>query len=242
MNCGGSSTDPLGRRSTPDAQVTLPLRDRAEAGRLLADRLRGYADRSDVIVLALPRGGVPIGFAIAERLRVDLDVVVVRKLGVPFHNELAMGAVASGGLRVLNRDVVGLARVDEVAIDKAVREQTKEIERREAHYRDGAAPPVLRDRTVILVDDGLATGSTMRVAIQAVRRERPRRIVVAVPVGARETCAELAAYVDETTCLTTPEPFRAVSLWYETFDQTSDDEVVDLLRRAHERHAALDRP
>jgi len=241
MNCGASSTDPLGRRSTPEQTVTLPLRDRAEAGRLLADRLRGYADRSDVIVLALPRGGVPIGFAIAERLHVDLDVVVVRKLGVPFHNELAMGAVASGGLRVLNRDVVALARVDEAAIDKAVREQTQEIERREARYRAGAAPPVLRDRTVILVDDGLATGSTMQVAVQAVRRERPRRVIVAVPVAARESCAEIAGYVDETICLNTPEPFRAVSLWYETFEQTSDDEVIDLLHRAHEHHAAMDR-
>ena len=195
-----------------------------------------------MIVLAVPRGGVPIGFAIAERLRVDLDVIVVRKLGVPFHRELAMGAVASGGLRVVNRDVVALARVDEAAVAKAVRDETEEIERRETLYRAGAAPPVLRDRTVIVVDDGLATGSTMQVAVQAVRREHPRRVVVAVPVAARESCAEIAGSVDETICLNTPEPFRAVSLWYETFDQTSDDEVVDLLDRAHEHHAALDRP
>ncbi|HEY2818594.1 MAG TPA: phosphoribosyltransferase [Casimicrobiaceae bacterium] len=225
----------------PERNVPLPLRDRAEAGALLAERLRGYADRSDVIVLALPRGGVPVGFVIAERLHVELDVVVVRKLGVPFHDELAMGAVASGGLRVLNRDVVRLARVDEATIDRVAGEQMEEIARREARYRDGAPAPPLRGRMVILVDDGLATGSTMTVAVQAVRREHPRRIIVAVPVAATESCTELAGYVDEMICLYTPEPFRAVSLWYETFDQTSDDAVIELLRRAHEHHAALDR-
>jgi len=241
MSCAASSIGLRERRSMPESNVPLPLRDRAEAGRLLAERLRGYADRSDVIVLALPRGGVPVGFAIAERLHVELDVVVVRKLGVPFHDELAMGAVASGGLRVLNRDVVALARVDEPAIDRITRAETDEIARREARYRKGAPAPELRGRIVIATDDGLATGSTMTVAVQAVRREQPRRIVVAVPVAASESCAELAGYVDDIICLHTPEPFRAVSLWYRTFEQTSDDEVIELLGRAHDHHAALDR-
>jgi len=155
---------------------------------MLADRLAAYADRPDVIVLALPRGGVPVGYAIAERLHVDLDVIVVRKLGVPSHEELAMGAVASGGLRVLNRDIVALARVDDATIDKVVRAELQEIARREAHYRRGAPAPPLRSRTAILVDDGLATGSTMMVAVQAVRREHPQRIVVAVPVAAADSC------------------------------------------------------
>jgi len=207
---------------------------------MLAEALRAYADRGDVIVLALPRGGVPVGFAIAERLHVDLDVIVVRKLGVPSHEELAMGAVASGGLRILNRDIVALTGVDEQTIDRAVRAQMDEIVRREARYRRGAPPPDLRGRTVILVDDGLATGSTMSVAVQAVRREHPQRIVVAVPVAARESCEELAGYVDEMICLHTPEPFRAVSLWYQTFEQTSDEEVIELLSRASRHAPALD--
>jgi len=221
--------------------VTLPFRNRADAGALLAMRLLPYEDRADVIVLALPRGGVPIGFAIAERLHVDLDVLVVRKLGVPGREELAMGAVASGGLRVLNDDVVALARVDKAMIDRAVAAEIAEIARRETRYRGGAPPLSLHGHTVILVDDGLATGSTMMVAIQAVRREHPHRIVVAVPVAASESCVEVGRHVDEVVCLHTPEPFGAVSLWYETFDQTSDDEVVALLRRAREHHAALDR-
>src|SRR5437868_5083119 len=145
---------------------------------MLAERLAAYADRPDVIVLALPRGGVPVGYAIAERLHVDLDVIVVRKLGVPSHEELAMGAVASGGLRILNRDIVALARVDDATIDKAVAAALQEIARRESRYRRGAPAPALRGRTAIVVDDGLATGSTMSVAVQAVRREHPHRIVV----------------------------------------------------------------
>jgi len=222
--------------------MALPFPNRMEAGEMLAETLRAYADRGDVIVLALPRGGVPVGFAIAERLHVDLDVVVVRKLGVPSHEELAMGAVASGGMRVLNRDIVALAGVDEETIDRVVRAETEEIARREARYRRGAPPPDLNGRTVILVDDGLATGSTMSVAVQAVRREDPQRIVVAVPVAARESCEELAGYVDEMICLYTPEPFRAVSLWYQAFEQTSDEEVIELLSRASRHAATLDRP
>jgi putative phosphoribosyl transferase len=221
--------------------VALPLPNRPGAGGLLAERLRAYADRPDVIVLALPRGGVPVGYAIAERLHVDLDVIVVRKLGVPSHEELAMGAVASGGLRILNRDIVALAHVDDATIDQVVRAELQEIARREARYRRGTPAPSLRGRTVILVDDGLATGSTMTVAVQAVRREHPQRIVVAVPVAASDSRDELARLVDEMICLYTPEPFRAVSVWYEQFDQTSDDEVIDLLSRAPSHHAALDR-
>lgn len=209
---------------------------------MLAERLSAYANRRDVIVLALPRGGVPVGFAIAERLHVELDVIVVRKLGVPSHEELAMGAVASGGLRILNRDIVALARVDDATIDSVVRAELQEIARREARYRRGAPAPPLRGRTVILVDDGLATGSTMTVAVQAARREHPQRIVVAVPIAAAESCDELAGFVDEMICLYTPQPFRAVSVWYEQFDQTSDEEVIELLSRApSQHHAALDR-
>src|SRR5438105_10877265 len=162
--------------------MALPLPNRAGAGAMLAERLGAYADRPDVIVLALPRGGVPVGHAIAERLHVDLDVIVVRKLGVPSHEELAMGAVASGGLRTLNRDIVALARVDDAMIDTIVRAELQEIARREARYRRGAPAPMVRGRTVILDDDGLATGSTMTVAVQAVRREHPKQIVIAVPV------------------------------------------------------------
>ena len=208
---------------------------------MLAERLGAYANRPDVIVLALPRGGVPVGHAIAERLQADLDVIVVRKLGVPSHEELAMGAVASGGLRILNRDIVALARIDDAMIDKIVRAELQEIARREARYRRGAPAPPLRGRTVIIVDDGLATGSTMMVAVQAVRREHPQRIVIAVPVAASDSRDELAELVDEMICLYTPDPFRAVSVWYEQFDQTTDDEVIDLLNRAPLHHAALDR-
>ena len=208
---------------------------------MLAERLGAYANRPDVIVLALPRGGVPVGHAIAERLQADLDVIVVRKLGVPSHEELAMGAVASGGLRMLNRDIVALARIDDAMIDKIVRAELQEIARREARYRRGAPAPPLRGRTVIIVDDGLATGSTMMVAVQAVRREHPQRIVIAVPVAASDSRDELAELVDEMICLYTPDPFRAVSVWYEQFDQTSDDEVMDLLSGAPSHHAPLDR-
>jgi putative phosphoribosyl transferase len=221
--------------------VALPLPNRAGAGAFLADRLGEYADRPEVIVLALPRGGVPVGYAITERLHVDLDVIVVRKLGVPSHEELAMGAVASGGLRILNGDIVALARIDDATIEKVVRAELQEIARREARYRRGAQAPAFRERTVILVDDGLATGSTMTVAVQAVRREHPQRIVVAVPVAAPDSCEALAGLVDEIICLYTPEPFRAVSIWYEQFDQTTDAEVIDLLSRASSHHAALDR-
>lgn len=219
--------------------MALPLPDRMEAGAMLAERLQAYRDRADVIVLALPRGGVPVGAAIADELNVRLDVVVVRKLGVPGHAELAMGAVASGGLRIVNDDVVVLAHIDEAMIDRAVEKELAEIARREQLYRRGRRAQPLASQTVIVVDDGLATGSTMAVAVQAIRREKPARVVVAVPVAARDSCVDLAKHVDEMVCLYTPEPFRAVSIWYDEFEQTSDDEVIELLRRASERGAAL---
>ena len=210
--------------------------DRREAGDRLAERLRVYANRPDVIVLALPRGGVPVGFQVADALRVPLDVFVVRKLGVPGQEELAMGALASGGVRVLDDELIRIARVSAADIESATAAASRELARQEARYRGERAFPDLRDKTVILVDDGLATGSTMRAAIMAVRAQRPVAVIVGVPVGAPETCASLRAIADHVVCVETPEPFRAVGLWYEDFSQTGDDEVHALLDRA--RHAA----
>jgi predicted phosphoribosyltransferase len=182
-----------------------------------------------VLVLALPRGGVPVAFEVAAALRAPLDVFLVRKLGTPGHAELAMGAIASGGTRVLNDEVVSYLRIPPSAIDAVAATEQHELERREAIYRRGRAFPPLEGRTLILVDDGLATGSTMRAAVQAVRQQRPAAVVVAVPVGARETCEELRGLADEVHCARTPVPFSAVGQWYLDFDQTSDDEVRDLL-------------
>jgi putative phosphoribosyl transferase len=207
------------------------LRDRSEAGKRLARELMRYAMRSDVLVLALPRGGVPVGFEVARALRIPLDVFVVRKLGMPFHEELAMGATASGGARLLNDDVIQTYAISEDEIHRVIESEMRELDRRERMYRGGRPFPVLRDRIVILVDDGLATGSTMRAAIMALREESPARIVVAVPVAARDTCEELRDVADEIVCLETPEPFDAVGLWYQNFSQTSDREVHDLLTR-----------
>ena len=207
------------------------FRNRAEAGRLLAGHLRGYADRADVIVLALPRGGVPVAFEVAESLRAPLDVYVVRKLGVPGHEELAMGAIATGGVRVTNEEVVRHLNVPRVVIEKVAAREAKELERREREYRGSRSAPELRGRTVILVDDGLATGSTMRAAAAAIRQQGPARIVVAVPVGAPQTCAEFRAEVDEVVCAITPEPFHGVGQWYDDFTQTSDEEVHGFLGR-----------
>jgi predicted phosphoribosyltransferase len=213
------------------------FRDRTEAGRQLAAKLTAYADRPDVLVLALPRGGVPVAFEVARALHAPLDVFLVRKLGVPGHEELAMGAIASGGVRVLNEDAVrGLGIPDDV-LDAVSEGELRELERRERAYRGGRPAPPVRGRTVILVDDGLATGSTMRAAVAALRRQGPARVVVAVPVGSPETCAEFQAEADEAVCARTPEPFYAVGLWYEDFSQTSDEEVRDLLERAAQEHA-----
>jgi predicted phosphoribosyltransferase len=213
------------------------FRDRTDAGRQLAAKLAAYADRSDVLVLALPRGGVPVAFEVARELHAPLDVFLVRKLGVPGHEELAMGAIASGGVRVLNEDVVRMLRISDDVIDAVGAEERQELERRERTYRGNRPAPDVRGRTVILVDDGLATGSTMRAAIAALRQQRPARIVVAVPVGAPETCAEFQDEADEAICARTPEPFYAVGLWYGDFSQTTDEEVHDLLERAAEEHA-----
>jgi predicted phosphoribosyltransferase len=210
----------------------MRFRDRHEAGRVLATRLLAYANRSDVLVLALPRGGVPVGFEVAHALKAPLDIFLVRKLGVPGHEELAMGALASGGVRVLNEDVVRQLRIPDAVIDAVAREEQRELERRDRLYRDGRPPIDVRGRTVILVDDGLATGSTMRAAILALRRQHPAAIVVAVPVAAAATCAEFASEVDDVVCASTPEPFYAVGLWYADFTQTTDQQVHDLLARA----------
>jgi putative phosphoribosyl transferase len=213
----------------------MRFHDRVEAGRELAERLQHYAHRQDVLVLGLPRGGVPVAFEVAQALDAPLDVFLVRKLGVPGHEELAMGAIASGGVRVLNPEVVAHLAIPAQAIEQvAVREQ-QEMERRERLYRDGRAPPAIEGRTVILVDDGLATGSTMRAGIAALRRLNPARIVAAVPVAAPEVCEQLSGEADEMVCARTPEPFYAVGLWYEDFGQTSDDEVRELLARARRR-------
>lgn len=203
--------------------------DRAQAGRELVRSLAGYAHRADVMVLGLPRGGVPVAAEVARVLVAPLDVFVVRKLGVPGHRELAMGAIASGGIRVINEDVIRAYNVSDAEIETVTAVEQQELERRERIYRDNRPLPPLHDHTVILVDDGLATGSTMRVAVLALRQESPARIVVAVPVAAAETCDEFHTLVDDVVCAETPSPFYAVGLWYEDFAQTTDEEVHDLL-------------
>jgi predicted phosphoribosyltransferase len=209
-----------------------PFRDRAEAGRVLAEKLADYAGLEDVIVLALPRGGVPVAYEVASALGAPLDVFLVRKLGAPGHEELAMGAIASGGVVVTNDEVVKAMDVQADEILDAIASERRELARREEAYRDGRPPVDVRGKTVILIDDGLATGSSMRAAVTALRRQGPARIVVAVPIGAASTCAELQSIADDCICAVTPEPFRAVGLWYEDFSQTEDDEVAELLARA----------
>jgi putative phosphoribosyl transferase len=216
----------------PRGGPPVRFRDRTEAGRILATRLQAYANRADVLILALPRGGVPVGFEVAKALNAPLDIFLVRKLGVPGQEELAMGALASGGVRVLNEDVVRYLHIPDATIDAVAREEQRELERREQLYRDGRPALDVRGRTVILVDDGLATGSTMRAAILALRPQHPAGIVVAVPVAAVSTCEEFASEVDDVICASTPEPFRAVGLWYVDFTQTTDRDVHDLLARA----------
>jgi predicted phosphoribosyltransferase len=207
--------------------------DRREAGIVLAGHLEPFTGRNDVVVLALPRGGVPVGYEVARGLRAPLDVFVVRKLGFPGHPELAMGAIASGGVRVLNDDVLEAYPVSPAAIEAVTRTERLELERRERVYRDGRPLVSIEARVVILVDDGLATGSTMRAAVLAVRRLHPARVIVAVPVGAVQTCQALREVADEVVCAFTPEPFRAVGLWYADFSQTTDEEVQQLLARAN---------
>jgi putative phosphoribosyl transferase len=207
--------------------------DRSDAGRQLAAHLDRYARRADVIVLALPRGGVPVGSEVARALGAPLDVFLVRKLGVPGREELAMGAIASGGVRVINEDVVNELRIPTRWIDAATAEELAELRRREEAYRDGRPAPDVRDKVGILVDDGLATGASMRAAVGALRRLGPARVVVAVPVGAVQTCRELEQIADEVVCVEQPDPFYAVGSWYRDFDQTTDAEVRELLARAN---------
>jgi putative phosphoribosyl transferase len=209
--------------------LSVAFKDRFDAGRKLAKRLAAYADDPDVIVLALPRGGVPVGYEVARTLHVAFDVYLVRKLGTPGREELAMGAIATGGVRVLNDDVLRYLDIPEETIDQVTRKEAKELRRREQLYRGDRPPPVLKDKKVILVDDGLATGSTMRAAFQAVQRQEPKRVVVAVPVAPPSTCEELAELVHAVVAVITPEPFQAVGMWYEDFSQTTDEEIRQLL-------------
>ena len=210
-------------------------RNRQEAGVTLAGQLKQYANRDDVVVLGLPRGGVPVAYEVASALGAPLDVFVVRKLGVPGQSELAMGAIAGGGVRVLNPDVVTWYGLSTAVIDKVARAEQDELERREHAYRNGRSPVPLEGRVVLIVDDGLATGSTMRAAVRAVRQFKPARVVVAVPVGASETCRTLGNEADEVVCVDMPEPFSAVGQWYEDFSQTTDEEVRRLLEASTAR-------
>ncbi len=212
-------------------------RNRSEAGKHLTAQLAKYANREDVLVLALPRGGVPVAFEVAKALRAPLDIFLVRKLGVPGHEELAMGAIATGGVRVLNPDVVDYLRIPGGVIDAVAANELRELERRERVYRGDRPEPDVRGKIVILVDDGLATGSTMRAAAAALRQQGPARIVVAVPVSAPQTCDEYRMGVDEIICANTPEPFYGVGLWYEDFSQTTDEEVRELLEKARNDYA-----
>lgn len=210
--------------------------DRAAAGRALARQLTDYANRPNVLVLALPRGGLPVAYEVARALRAPLDVFVVRKLGVPGHEELAMGAIATGGVRVVNPEVLRMLDIPPEVVDAVAARELRELERREHAYRDDRPPPDVHGKTVILIDDGLATGATMRAAVAALRAQGPVRIVVAVPVASPDTCAELSREVEEIICAETPEPFYGVGWWYERFDQTTDAEVHELLARAHADH------
>ena len=212
--------------------MALRFRDRRDAGRQLASWLADYAHRPDVLVLALPRGGVPVAYEIARALEVPLDVALVRKLGVPGHEELAMGAIASGGVRVVDPEVIRAADVTPEELETVTTAERQELERRETRYRGGRPPASATGRTVILVDNGLATGATMRAAIAALRDQHPARIVVAVPVAPPQTCAEFRAVANDVVCASTPEPFYAVGLWYNDFGQTTDEEVGDLLARS----------
>jgi putative phosphoribosyl transferase len=223
-----------------DQTERMRFRNRTEAGRALARVLSRYAGRDDVVVLALPRGGVPVAYEVAKELGAPLDVFLVRKLGVPGHEELAMGAIASGGVLVLDDGVVRWLGISEDQIQKTLARELDELRRREAAYREGRPLPDLKGKTVILVDDGLATGASMQAAARAVRRHDPARIVVAVPVASRATCDQFREEVDEVVCAVTPAPFYAVGNWYEDFSQTSDEEVRELLELAAEQRRERD--
>ena len=211
--------------------------DRRHAGRVLADALRGYAGRRDVVVFALPRGGVPVAYEVATRLRAPLDVFVVRKLGIPWDEEFAMGAIASGGVLVLNREVIDGLGIPKATVEAVIAREQAELSRREQRYRGGRPPLDVTGKICVLVDDGLATGSTMRAAVAGLRQRGPRRIVVAVPIAAPSTCQELSAEADEIVCAATPEPFVAVGRWYANFEQTTDEEVRAFLEAAAREQA-----
>jgi putative phosphoribosyl transferase len=216
----------------------MEFHDRLHAGRLLSGKLEHYRNNPDVIVLALPRGGTPVGFEVAKALNARLDVFIVRKLGMPGHEEYAMGAIASGGVRIMNPELGGTS-IPQAAIEAVALREEREIERREYLYRGNRPPLELAGRIVILVDDGLATGSTMLAAVVAVQQHKPARCVVAVPVAAPETCARFRTEVDEVVCAITPEQFHAVGQWYQDFRQTTDDEVQALLANAEEERRWL---
>ncbi|HNW37496.1 MAG TPA: phosphoribosyltransferase [Methanosarcina vacuolata] len=206
--------------------------DRVDAGKKLAKELSKYANRSDVLILALPRGGVPVAFEVAKELNVKMDVFIVRKLGVPGNEELAMGAISSDNIRVLNEDIVRSFQIPERVINMVAENELKELERRERTYRGDSPKPVISGSIVILIDDGLATGATMRAAASAIKTKTPAKIVVAVPTGARDTCELFGREVDEVICIATPEPFYGVGAWYGNFSQTTDEEVCELLDKA----------
>ena len=206
--------------------------NRTEAGKVLATRLAAYANTLNTLVLALPRGGVPVAYEVAIRLHLPLDVMVVRKLGVPGREEMAFGAIASGGVRLLNRETIRSWQISKRAIESITAQEQRELERRENAYRDDRPKPVIKGKTILLIDDGLATGATMHAAVTALRQQHPARIVVAVPTAAPSTCAQFRHEVDEIVCAITPDPFEAVGRWYKDFTQTTDDQVRDLLHRA----------
>jgi putative phosphoribosyl transferase len=221
-------------------QIEPIFRDRIDAGRVLAERVSSTIRDPESLILALPRGGVPVGFEVARALRAELDIFLVRKLGLPGQEELAIGAIASGDVRVLNEALVAELQLSRNLIDQITAREERELKRREDLYRQGRPALPVRDRTIILVDDGLATGATMKAASRALRLQGPKRIIVAVPVAAQETCNEFRIDVDEIVCAYTPAPFLAVGMWYEDFSQTTDDEVQQLLKLA-EQQAAVHR-
>jgi putative phosphoribosyl transferase len=228
VKCGFHAGGPICSR----VHVAELFHDRAAAGRAVAEKLQQYRDRADTIVLALPRGGVPVGFEIARELHAPLDVFLVRKLGVPGQEELGFGAIASGDTTVFDRQLIADVSLFEDEIERIVAREKRELARRQEAYRAGLPPLDVRGRIAILVDDGLATGATMLAAVRAVRGMGPRKIVVAVPVSAPQTCERLRHEADEAVCLETPQPFWSVGLWYENFTQTTDEEVRSLLAQA----------
>jgi putative phosphoribosyl transferase len=217
--------------------MSFKFRDRTEAGQLLAARLTNYANRPDALVLALPRGGVPVGFEIAQALNLPLDICLVRKLGVPGQEELAMGAIAPGGIMVLNNDVLRTMQISRQALLEVANSEKQELERRMLAYRGDRPAPQIRDRLIILVDDGIATSSTLRAAITLLQRQAPQGIIVAAPVAPATVCESLQNLVQDVVCLSTPEPLHSIGMWYKDFSQTTDEEVCSLLERSAQRQA-----